>query len=94
MEEGLNLNEIRNNINETDKEIVELLEKRFNLVIKVGQYKIINNLPVLDEKRETIVINKCKEQLKNKRYSNYMEEIYIKIMDTCKKLQENEIKKI
>lgn len=94
MEERLNLDEIRNNINETDKEIVELLEKRFNLVIKVGQYKIINNLPVFDEKREMIVINKCKEQLKNKRYSNYMEEIYIKIMDTCKKLQENEIKKI
>ena len=92
MEKGLNLNEIRENINNIDKELVILLEKRFNLVLKVGQFKTVNNFPILDEKREKIVIEKCKEQLHNQRYASYIEEIYTQIMDTCKHIQQNEIK--
>lgn len=92
MENNLNLNEIRDEINEVDKKVVELLEKRFNLALKVGQYKISHSLPVFDEKREQTVIKNCTEMLQDKKYHAYLEKIYIEIMNTCKDIQKNEIK--
>ena len=92
MENKIDLNEIRNEINSIDKELVKLLEKRFNLVLQVGQYKTVHNLPIFDDEREKIVIEKCKNQLSNKQYSNYIENIYTQIMNTCKDIQKNEIK--
>ncbi len=40
---------LRSEIFETDKEIIELLAKRFNFVRKVGQIKKENNIPPLDQ---------------------------------------------
>lgn len=92
MENKINLDKIRNEINSIDKELVELLEKRFNLVLQVGQYKLAYNQPIFDNEREKVVIEKCKNQLTNKQYSDYIEKIYIQIMNTCKDIQKNEIK--
>lgn len=92
MEGKINLNEIRDEINEVDKEIVKLLEKRFNLALHVGQYKIANNLPIFDEKREKAVIAKCKEMLISDKYNDYLEKIYIEIMNNCKDIQKKEIR--
>lgn len=89
--EQLNINEIRDDINETDKEIVKLLERRFNIVLKVGEYKKINNLPIFDEERESQVIEKCVELLSDQKYSHYLKNIYVEIMNTCKEIQKNEI---
>lgn len=92
MENEVNLNEIRNEINSIDKDLVALLEKRFNLVLKVGQYKAARNMPIFDEAREKIVIEKCKNQLENNKYANYIEKVYIQIMNTCKDIEREEIK--
>ncbi|WP_326911077.1 chorismate mutase [Sedimentibacter sp. MB31-C6] len=86
----MELEKMRNEINELDKEIVRLLEKRFNLVLKVGKFKKDNKLPVLDEKRENLILKKCNEHLTNKEYSNYIHKIYIQIMNTCKDIQKAE----
>ena len=53
------LNAAREQINQTDKEIVNLLEKRFNIVMEIGEYKRENNLPILDEEREKRVVKCC-----------------------------------
>lgn len=92
MENKINLDEIRNEINSIDTELVKLLEKRFNLVLQVGQYKTVHNLPIFDLEREKKVVEKCKNQLNNKRFSNYIEKVYLQIMNTCKDIQKNEIK--
>lgn len=92
MDNKLNLSEIRNEINSIDKDLVELLEKRFNLVLQVGQHKAASNLPILNERREKIVIENCKNKLQNKQYSNYLEKIYIQIMNSCKDIQKDKIK--
>lgn len=94
MENKINLDEIRTEINKVDKEIVNLLEKRFNLVLQVGQYKKVNNLPISNEEREKNVIEKCKETLTNDRFKDYLDKIYLEIIDTCKDIQKNEIKKL
>ncbi|MFH1030187.1 MAG: chorismate mutase [bacterium] len=53
-----NLEELRNKIDEVDKEIFLLLKKRFEIVKKVGEYKKANNLPIRDLKREEDIIKR------------------------------------
>jgi chorismate mutase-like protein len=46
------LRELRNAIDEIDRDIVELLAKRLRLVMKVGEYKRANGLAIYDAERE------------------------------------------
>ena len=39
---------LRNEINKLNLEIVQLLEKRFNVVKEIAKFKIKNNIPVYD----------------------------------------------
>ena len=48
----LDLGEIRNDIDSTDRQIVELFEKRMKLCQSVAEYKIENGKQVLDTTRE------------------------------------------
>ncbi len=91
MEIKSDLNQIRDEINHVDKEIVKLLEKRFNLALNVGVYKLMNNLPVLDDEREKFVIENCVKMLEDDKYGSYLRKIYIEIMNNCKDIQRNEI---
>ena len=54
----MDLSECRKEIDKIDKELVELFERRMNVAIKVAEYKIENNLPILNEAREAEVIEK------------------------------------
>jgi len=83
----MELENARNEINDIDKEIVKLLEKRFTLVLQVGRYKKKNSVPVYDEKREKAVIENCVNNLENKTYSREVEMIFKQIMDSCKELE-------
>lgn len=83
----MELDKARIEINAIDKEMVKLLEKRFNLVLQIGQYKKDNNLPVYDAEREKKVIENCVNNLENKMYSKHIETIYKQIMNTCKELE-------
>ncbi len=81
------MEEYRKEINSIDDELVRLLERRFNVVLKIGQYKKENNIPVYDETREKMVIENCVSRLENKNYSRHIEDVYHQIMDTCKDLE-------
>ena len=48
----MELNELRNQIDQIDKEMAVLFEKRMKIVKQIGEYKKENNLPILDKKRE------------------------------------------
>lgn len=52
------IDDYRNKIDEIDKEITRLFEERMDIVIKVGEYKKQNNLPIFDKNRESQVIKK------------------------------------
>lgn len=90
--EKLDLSKIREEINNLDKEITSLLEKRLSIALDVARYKIENNMAVLDKDREKQVIEKCVGYLENKKYSESIEKIYIQIMDSSKDIQKEFIK--
>lgn len=88
----LNLNELRDEINQVDMELTKLLEKRFNLVLKVALYKRTQGIAVYDPSREQAVIDRCKSYLKNPRYDIQIEKLYHAIMDAAKEIEREEIK--
>ena len=65
---------LRNNIDNIDKEIVKLLEKRFEVVKGVIEYKLSNNLPILDEAREKEVLKKNLDYITEDQYKIYIEQ--------------------
>lgn len=83
----MDIKQLRNEIDNIDKELVELLEKRMNIVKNVAIYKKNNNLPVLDSSREGEVLQKNVALIKDENLKNSIQEILKSIMDVSKELQ-------
>jgi len=77
------LDKYRKEIDKIDDSIIELLEKRFNLVVEIGQYKKENNLPVFDAKRESVI----KQKFTTKQYQDSLSNIYDTILKESKTIQ-------
>lgn len=83
----------RSTINEIDKEIAYLFEKRMKAVEDVISYKIENNLPIFDEKREKEVIQKNSSLINEEKYKKYYIEFIQMMMDISKKYQQDILNK-
>ena len=74
------LDDLRKEIDLIDREIVNLIAKRIEVVKKVGQFKKENNIPVIDNSRFKKVLNKVGELAeKNKISKDFVKDIYNKI---------------
>lgn len=62
---ALNLESLRKTINETDKEMVALFEKRMDAVAKIAEFKKQHNMKILDSGREKEVITRAVSYLEN-----------------------------
>lgn len=80
-------------INEIDREIASLFEKRMKAVEDVISYKIENNLPIFDEKREQEVIKKNSSFIQDEKYKKYYVEFIQMMMDISKQYQKEILKK-
>ena len=83
----LDLNEIRENIDETDKAIVELFEKRMKLCEEVAEYKIETGKQVLDTTREKQKIEKVTSLATGDFNKKSVEELFKQIMAMSRKMQ-------
>lgn len=83
--------EYRNRIDEIDKEIVELFEKRMEVVIDVAKYKLDNEISILNSGRENIVIEKNKEHLNNHELNDSLEEFFKNLMMISRNYQSKKI---
>ena len=83
-----NLKNYRDEIDNIDKELISLFERRMNIAKKVAEYKKENNLPILNEEREKEVILKNVNLLQNKEYSKITQEFFEKIMELSRSIQD------
>lgn len=83
----MSIDDLRLRIDEIDKDLMRLLELRFQVVKEIGDYKKEHNLPILDAKREQEVLVMRKEQLQNKDSWPHFEDLFKHIMDISKKLE-------
>lgn len=88
-----NLDTLRTQIDEIDKKMMALFEKRMDVSRRVGEYKIANNIPVLNSAREKIVIENCVNNLENKNMAKYAKEFTEDIMRISRKYQTDISKK-
>ncbi len=87
------LEQCRKEIDEIDKELINLFERRMDVAIRVANYKKENDLPIYDEERESKVIKKNVDNLKNKNYDLLARRFFLSIMEFSRSLQESIIKK-
>mgnify|MGYP001366011875 CR=1 FL=1 len=57
------IKDIRNNIDDLDKQILDLFKNRMELSDEVASYKKANHLPVLDRQRERKILTKAASQV-------------------------------
>ena len=87
------LENLRERIDTIDKELIALFEERMNVVNDIAEYKIKNNLPILNQNREDIVISKVKSTVKNKDYTDSAIDFIKDIMEISKKFQQKIVSK-
>ena len=75
---------MRNEIDEIDVNLMELLSKRAKVVIAIGKLKLREKLPILNKVREEEILSKI-SKFNN---SVFVNSIFIKILEESKKLQE------
>ena len=85
------LDKPRKEINQIDKEILKLLEKRYVCVDEVVRIKKENNIPTLDTSREKEVISNLSSMVTKEEYGKAILETFQSIMDISKKYQNNKI---
>lgn len=83
------LEDCRKEIDEIDKELVDLFERRMNVAVRVAEYKKKNNLPIFNEAREKQVIEKNIGILKEKGYADLTRKFFNNLMELSRSLQEN-----
>ncbi len=85
----LDLEKIRKDIDRVDTELAKLFEERMDIVLKVVEYKRKNNLPIKDEKREELILNKSEERVKNPKYAKGLRKLMRSLIDiTCEEEEE------
>lgn len=83
----MDLQELRNEIDVTDKEILSLFMKRMELCKGVADYKKQHNMPVFQSGREQQVIDRIKALTNDTALENGTSALFTTIMDISKLLQ-------
>ena len=70
-----NITVLREEINNIDRELVELFKKRMAVSCKIAEYKHDNSLPVYDPEREKLIIDRIADQV-GEELADYASELY------------------
>ena len=84
------LTKYRNEIDEIDKQINELFERRMDISKKIARCKKEQEIWILNAKREEEVIQKNLSYLKNKDYRFVLEGFFRNLMNLSKLIQNEE----
>ena len=87
------LEKCRVEIDEIDRKIIELYEKRMNIVKRVTQYKIKNSMPVLDSNRESKMLEKNLNLINELEFKKYYPSVLNGFLKASKDMQSELIDK-
>ncbi|CEX04938.1 chorismate mutase/prephenate dehydratase [Streptococcus pneumoniae] len=88
----MDLDIIRQEIDQIDDQIVKLLEERMHLVEEVVAYKKASGKPILDTKRETVIFEKIRSRVEDKRYQETIVATFSDILKRSRDYQDQNIK--
>ena len=81
------MDEIRSNIENIDKQMAALFEERMQCSAKVAAYKKEHGLPILDKEREKVLIAKNTGYIQNSEFEVYYKDFFESILDISKNYQ-------
>ena len=84
----MNLEKLRQEINQIDDELVVLLEKRSKLVNQVATYKQETGKAVLDAKREEVILGRVADHVENTAYKDTILATFKDILKNSRAYQE------
>ena len=84
----------RDLIDSIDSQIIELYEKRMEVVKDVIEYKIENDLPIYDQNRESLMLEKNLSKIKNEKYKKYYSDVLKGFLKASKEYQKDILNKI
>ena len=88
------LHELRQELDQLDKEIVAAFEKRMAISRQVAKYKLTHNLPVLDQSRENQVIASREAMLSDATLAPSLRSLFETIMALSRQEQEALIREV
>ena len=87
----MDLEVIRQQIDQVDQELVGLLEKRMTLVDQVATFKKTSGTPVFDSKREGIIFEKVRNRVEDKQYQEPIVATFSDILKRSRDYQEQKL---
>ena len=88
----MDLDSIRQEIDQIDDQIVKLLEERMHLVEGVVAYKKTSGKPILDTEREAVIFEKVRSRVEDKRYQETIVATFSDILKRSRDYQDQNIK--
>ncbi|RRD32041.1 MULTISPECIES: chorismate mutase [Streptococcus] len=88
----MDLDSIRQEIDQIDDQIVKLLEERMHLVEGVVAYKKASGKLILDTKREAVIFEKVRNRVEDKRYQETIVATFSDILKRSRDYQDQNIK--
>ena len=88
----MDLDVIRQEIDQIDDQIVKLLEKRMRLIDQVVAYKKASGKPILDSKREEAIFEKVRNRVEDKQYQESIVAIFSDLLKHSREYQDKKIK--
>ena len=79
------LAELRDQITETDRTLVETINQRLELVAQIKRYKAVRGLPFLDPDREAWMLSYLSRANRGPLSPQGLREIYVEILDLTKR---------
>lgn len=79
----------RQQINEIDEKIVELLERRMDVAVGIAEEKKRNGLPAYDAAREKEKIEIVEDLAKDEKYKSYIGKMYASIMFETRQMEKD-----
>lgn len=83
----MRLDIMRQEIDQIDRELVRLLNRRASMALRIGKEKKKKNLPIRDPRREKAVLARVRRSSKGPLDGVQMEKIYKQIISACVKAE-------
>jgi len=85
------IEKLRSEIDQIHKEMVDLFRKRLDLTLKIGEIKKMSRLPLLDQKREDVIIHQFDDLIDNHDERTVVQSFLKSLLSESKKFLEAKI---
>ncbi len=86
----LNLQDIREQLDQIDDQMIDLFSKRMRLVSEVAAYKKEKGLPILDKGREDVILERLSQKAGNE-LSEYAKRMYETLFAVSREYQKAQL---